>query len=331
MERKRLAILKTLRDAANPLSSKRIAGELLAGGHDISERTVRFYLKLMDEDGVTENVGKKGRIITQLGQEELSSSKVIEKVGFLSAKIDQMACRMEFDLAAQSGTVVLNMTVLRPDQLAKSLDLMIRVFQADLAMGRLVGLFEPGERVGDTVVPEGMVGVGTVCSITLNGVLLRHGIPTTSRFGGLLEIRDRQPTKFVEVITYEGTSVDPLEVFCRSGMTDIKGAVTTGNGRIGASFREFPAVSLDKVTELGRALEQVGLGGLLKIGWPGQPLLGIPVHEGRIGAIIIGGLNPVAVVEEMGERIHSRALEGIVDYDRLFPYTELEERMRRGS
>jgi repressor of nif and glnA expression len=87
-------------------------------------------------------------------------------------------------------------------------------------------------------------------------------------------------------------------------------------------------VSLDRVTEIGRSLQQVGLGGLLKTGWPGQPLLGIPVHEGRIGAIIIGGLNPVAVVEEMGERIHSRALEGVVDYDRLFPYNELEERVR---
>ncbi len=31
-------------------------------------------------------------------------------------------------------------------------------------------------------VPEGFVGIGTVCSITVNGVLLSREIPTRSRF-----------------------------------------------------------------------------------------------------------------------------------------------------
>ena len=38
-------------------------------------------------------------------------------------------------------------------------------------------------------------------------------------------------------VNYDGTSIDPLEVFIRSGMTDNIGVVKTGNGRIGASFR----------------------------------------------------------------------------------------------
>jgi len=328
MERKRLAVLRVLKDAAKPLSSARIAEELLAGGHDISERTVRFYLKLMDGEGTTKNLGRRGRTITERGLEELSSSNVIEKVGFLSAKIDQMAYRMALDVEQRTGTVVLNMTVLRPEQLVKSIREIAKVFEEGYGMGRLMGLFGPGEQVGDVTVPEGMVGVGTVCSITLNGVLLKYGIPVTSRFGGLLEIRDGKPARFVDIIMYEGTSVDPLEIFIGSGMTDYTGVITSGNGRIGASFREFPAVSLDQVTEIAEQLEEIGLGGLLRIGWPGQPILDIPVHEGRVGAIIIGGLNPVAVVEEAGERIHSRALAGMVDYSSLFPYEELEERVR---
>lgn len=329
MERKRLAVLRVLKDATRPLNSARIAKELLAAGHDVSERTVRFYLKLTDEEGITRNFGRKGRSITDLGLEELSSSKVIEKVGFLSGKIDQMAYRMDFDPEEKGGTVVLNMTVLRPEQLAKSVPQIVRVFEEGYGMGRLLGLFEPGESVGELTVPEGMVGVGTVCSITLNGVLLKYGIPITPRFGGLLEIRDGKPVRFVEIIMYEGTSVDPLEIFVGSGMTDYTGVITSGNGRIGASFREFPAASLDQVAEIAGQLEEVGLGGLLRIGYPGQPLLDIPVHEGRVGAIIIGGLNPVAVVEEAGVHIHSRALAGIVDYDTLFPYDDLAERLRR--
>jgi repressor of nif and glnA expression len=174
-----------------------------------------------------------------------------------------------------------------------------------------------------------MIGIGTVCSITLNAVLLKHGIPTTSRFGGLLEIWDRKLTRFVEIITYDGTSVDPLEVFIRSGMTDCRNVVERGCGRIGASFREFPAASRDRVRTIAGRLDEVGLGGVKVIGHPGQPVLGIPVHEGRIGAVTTGGLNPVAIVEEAGEHVYSKALAGVVDYVRLFPYEELEDRVRQ--
>ena len=46
----------------------------------------------------------------------------------------------------------------------------------------------------------------------------------------------------------------------------------------------------------------------MKIGWPGQPLLDIPVSEGRCGALVIGGLNPVAIIEENGNRVLARAM-----------------------
>jgi len=134
--------------------------------------------------------------------------------------------------------------------------------------------------------------------------------------------------RFAEIIMYDGTSLDPLEVFIASGMTDYLGAVLRGNGRIGASFREFPAVSRDLVIHLADRLETIGLGGFMRIGRPGQPLLDIPVGEGRFGAVVIGGLNPVAILEENGVKVHSRALAGLIDFGRLFHYSELEDRLR---
>ncbi len=128
---------------------------------------------------------------------------------------------------------------------------MSEVFAAGYAMGELIVLLRPGEQVGQQAIPEGNVGIGTVCSITFNGVLVAHGIPTHSRFGGLLELRDHKPTRFVEFINYDGTTLDPLEVFIRSVMTDYVGATQTGNGLIGASFREVPADSRDHVLDLG--------------------------------------------------------------------------------
>ncbi len=325
-EKRRLAILRILLESDHPVSSGKINERLESMGYDISERTVRYYLTAMDKEGLTENLGKRGRRLTAKGRAELQTARVIEKVGFLAAKIDQMTYRMSFDMREKSGTVVINLSILDRSLLAAAVPLVTRVFEAGYSMGTMMGLFHAGERVGGIVIPDDAVGVATVCSITLNGVLLDHGIPTNSRFGGLLELTDRKPSRFVEIITYEGTSIDPLEVFIRSGMTDYVGATSTGNGRIGVGFREVPADSREKVIELAHKLEDVGLGGFLTIGWPGQPLLEIPVSEGRIGAIVIGGLNPAAILEEKDIHVQSRALASLADYELLFPYTELPKR-----
>jgi repressor of nif and glnA expression len=127
---------------------------------------------------------------------------------------------------------------------------------------------------------------------------------------------------------YDGTSIDPLEVFIRSGMTNYIGAIKTGNGRICVGFREFPAESRDRVEELAEKLERAGLGAFISIGRPGQPLFDIPVSEGRVGAIVMGGLNSSSILEETGHRVCSRALSGLIDFGRLFHYEEMDERLR---
>ena len=172
-EKKHLAILNILKGSARPLSGSRITEELLALGHEISERTVRFYLKKMDEDGLTRSIGKRGRQITERGLSELDSARIIERVGFLSAKIDRMTYRMNFDLTSKSGTVVINVTLVDPRALSKRLDMIGQVFEQGYAMGHLATLLEPGVNTGHITVQEGMIGIGTVCSITLNGVLLK--------------------------------------------------------------------------------------------------------------------------------------------------------------
>jgi HTH-type transcriptional regulator, global nitrogen regulator NrpRI len=328
-EEKRVAILRVLQEADRPLGSSGITERLEAMGHDISERTVRFHLLDMDQAGLTENLGRNGRAITRRGLTELDSARGFEKVGILSAKIDQMTYKMDFDLATRTGSVVLNLSLIERSKLERAVPLINDVFAAGYAMGKLMALFRPAEQVGHSLIPEGSVGIGTVCSITINGVLVANGIPTHSRFGGLLELREGKPTRFAEFINYDGTTLDPLEIFIRSVMTDYVGATRTGNGLIGASFREVPADSRDHVLELDREMVKAGLGAISLIGWPGQSLLKIPVSEGRLGLVVVGGLNPVAILEEQG--IHVRrtgALAGLIDYNRLFPYEELAERSR---
>jgi HTH-type transcriptional regulator, global nitrogen regulator NrpRI len=321
-QRNRAAILGALSKLHVPTTSARLTEFLSAAGCNLSERTVRLYLNQLDGEGLTVSRGKR-RTITDKGLVELRAVQTLERVGYLSARIDQMTFSMTFDLVTRTGLVVVNMSLVDPRHLAACADEIRKVFARGYAMGNLLAILPPGASLGEHAVPPDRLGVCTVCSITLNGVLLKHGVPTTSRFGGLLELRDGRPTRFVEMIHYDGTSIDPLEVFIRSGMTNYCGAVADGNGVIGASFREMPESSRDLAAHLADRVSAIGLGGFLEIGWPAQPVLGLPVGTGRIGVVMIGGLNPMSILEERGHRVQSRALAGLLEYNRLFHYDDL--------
>lgn len=326
---KKIAILNVLREQSNPVSSAKITEQLLLGGMEFSERTVRFYLKEFDEAGLTVAYGKKGRKITEAGLAELQSSQIIQSPGYLSAKIDRMIYRMNFDLPLRSGTVVVNTSLVAPQHLASCSQKVCEVFAGGFGMGKLMALLGPGEVIGDLTIPDDKIGFCTVCSITINGILLKHGIPMRSLFGGLLRLKDGKAFRFVEMIHYDGTSIDPLEVFIRSGMTDYHGAIEGGDGLIGASFREVPGESRQRLINISQRLEEIGLGAIMELGMPGQPLLEIPVSYGRVGAIVVGGLNPIAILEEREYRVFSRALSGLLEYDRLFHFEEFPSKLQR--
>lgn len=326
IEKKRLAILRVLLEYNNEaVGSNIITEKLLETGYAISERTVRFHLLSLDKEGYTEYFPKKGRRITEKGITEISKARVYEKVGFLSSKIDRLTYRMNFDLSKRDGTVVINTSLIERTNLKKAIPLMCKIFQNGLGMGRLLTFFLPGEELDRFTIPDGYIGIGTVCSITINGILLAHGVPTKSRFGGLLEIKQSKPSRFIAIINYDGTSLDPLEIFMKGGMTDYTGAAETGNGLIGASFREMPEESRKSVIDIAEKLEEIGLGGFMEIGCPGRPLCEVPVTAGSFGAVIIGGLNSLGIVEESGIQIYSRALSGLVDFKRLFSYEDIEK------
>ena len=137
-----------------------------------------------------------------------------------------------------------------------------------------------------------------------------------SRFGGLLEMQDGRPKRFVDLIEYRGSTLDPLEVFILANKTRVRSVVRTGTGILCASFREVPSVAVDDLRRIERDLRASGLGGVVAIGQPNQPLFGIPVSEGRSGVVVIGGLNPVAAVHEAGISVAVHSLVGLEPYER---------------
>lgn len=321
-ERKIISILQILQDYNKPVGSAIIAIKLQELGFDLSERTIRYYLQKMDTKGYTENLGKKGRIITKKGISELKSAFVFEKVGFIASKIDTLTYQMDFSLQKRAGSIILNLTTFHNHFFYKAYEQIKNVFDEGLGMGKFIMIGHPDSIVGNIKIDPDKIAIGTVCSVTINGIFLKKGIYTTSQFGGVLEYTNGKPHRFAEIIKYDGTSIDPLEIFIKGGMTNIRDVIKTGNGRIGASFREFPSIALHKVEKIKSRLDDIGLGGILLIGKPGRPLLDIPVPEGRVGMVVAGGLNPIAAVEEEGIPTENAALKLVFDFDNMIHYED---------
>ena len=319
-----LAILKVLdKQPDKILGSREISRQLKLHGIELTERTVRYHLRILDERGFTKVFGKEGRMIMQKGKEELSQSLVSEKVGFVISKIETLSYLTNLDLEKKEGDIILNVSYFPEKNLKEALRIMKPVFLSQYIMSDKVVMRRGGEKIGDIIVPKGQVGFGTVCSVTINGIFLKAGIPVTSKFGGVLQVENSVPSRFTALISYEGSSLDPLETFIKSRMTDVMGATKDHNGKILASFREIPVVSIEKAKELSQAMKEKGIGGILFIGNPNQPLLEMPVAMDKAGMIIVGGLNPIAALEEAGITTVSKAMSTLYKFSDLVKFKEL--------
>lgn len=317
VERKIIAILRILQDASRSLGSTVIAESLKENGVELSERAVRYHLKLMDERGLTEPHGRNGRLITKLGTDEVNAALVRDKVGFVISKIERLAFQTSFNPESRTGLLPVNVSFFPEKEFARAIPIMQDAFRAGFGASDMIAIARAGETIGDIVVPPGSIGLATVCSIVFNGVLLSAGIPMDSRFGAILQIRNNQPVRFTDLIQYNGSSLDPSEVFIQARMTDVRAAVRTGNGRILANYREIPAICRPLAAEVFDKMTAAGIRGLVVMGNPSEPVGEVPVDLNRVGIVLQGGLNPVAATREAGIPMENRAMGTLVEYEQL--------------
>lgn len=323
MNKTMISILKVLdKQPDTILGSREISRQLKLHGIELTERTVRYHLRILDERGYTKVFGKEGRMITQKGREELSHSLVSEKVGFVISKIETLSYLTNLDFDTMEGDIILNVSFFSEERLKDALRIMEPVFSSPYVMSDKVVMHRGGESIGDIIVPEGQIGFGTVCSVTINGIFLKAGIPVTSKFGGVLQVNS-SPVRFTALISYEGSSLDPLEIFIKSRMTDVINAAERNTGKILASFREIPVVSIDRARELNAKMKEKGIGGILAIGNPNQPLFEMPVNVDKAGMIIVGGLNPIAAIEESGIQTVSKAMSTLYKFSNLTNFKDI--------
>ena len=324
VESKVLAILNTLVDSREVIGSRIIAQRLKDRGVDLGERAVRYHLRLMDEKGLTQLVSRRdGRTITELGRAELKIAMVTHKVGFALSRIEILAFRTNFDVDKHTGSIPVNVSFFSEGDFNKALKAMQPIFRTGLCVSDLVAVASEGEALGDLVVPEGKKGIATICSIVVNGSLLKAGVPMDSKFGGILQIRNHSPLRFVEIIHYAGSSLDPTEIFIRANMTSVAKAAEDGSGEILANYREIPAICRPVAEEVEAKLKDAGIRGILLMGNVSEPVCEIPIELNQIGIVLIGGLNPVAAAAEAGIISESHAMSTVVDYRKLVKISEV--------
>jgi hypothetical protein len=329
-ERKILSILRVLSESSEPLGSITIARELERYGVSLSERAIRYHLRLTDERGYTQPLGRDGRMITPAGIAELGMALAPEQVGFMNEKLELLAFNTTFNPEKRTGQIPINTTLIDRGRFPAALAAMREAFKAGFCVSQLVATAAAGELLGSVVVPEGKIGLATVCGAVINGVLLKAGVPVGNKFGGVLEVKNTQPRRFVAVINYDGTSLDPSEQYIRAGMTSVSEAARTGSGKVLANFREIPAPARSLVSEKIERLKEAGIGGVYTLGNTSGPVCRVTVGLNRVGMVLLGGLNPVAAAVEAGVAVENVAESGLIDFTQLESFGQLCEEYKIG-
>lgn len=339
-------ILAALRDQPwkELVTTRDLMDALSAQGLDLSERTLRLYLAEMAEVGLIERHGRRGYSLAAAGAEIARELTISRRLGSILYRMEETMCQVSFDLARGAGLVSINAYVIPRRFLAPLCDELEAVFKAGLAVGSRVLFADAGSDILGRTVPPGCIGVGTMCSLTLAGMFMRRGIPSHAIFGGLLRVVDKRPEHFLEMIRYDATTLSPNEVYIRANLTSVADAARSGTGAITASFREVPMSALPRLRELVRECEEAGFPGVMLVGRPGQPVMNIPVHEGRVGVVLATGLNPLASLWEHSLFLRSaegseqpfrlddsRPMVGPAPYESLIPYQDFRQRATRSA
>ena len=322
-ERIIISILKILSENSKPLGSTTIARKLKYDGVLLGERVVRYHLRIADLRGYTQSMGREGRMITPEGRQEIKEAFATQQLGFVREKLKALAYQTTFDPEKRVGRLPINTSLIKKGELKRAISVMKDAFRANVCVSDLVAIAQEGEKLGSVIVPNGQIGLATVCSVVINGVLLRAGVSCDYRFGGVLQIRNSEPRRFVAIIEYAGTSLDPSEQFIRAKMTSVSETVKTGNGKILGVFRTIPALTREVVERNISLLKEAGIGGVYTLGNTSESIYQIPVATNRIGIVQLSGLNPIAAASEAGIKIENIAESGLIDFEQLHSFWQI--------
>lgn len=232
----------------------------------------------------------------------------MEKVKFLLSKAWNLIYMVDFDLESHQGQVITNISHVNKEDLDDALD----IFSQMMSMKPEYNISKYYQIIPD--LKEGKSSIATICSLTIEGILNKKGIPATPRYGGILEIESKSP-RFIELTAYSGSSLDPHEIYLSKGLTSILEAVK-GKGRILASLKEIPYIARPEALDILNEIRQAGFS-ILEVGKPSELIYNAKVVRYHAGIVTPGGLNPIAAVKEAGIPVEPKAVETMMDISQM--------------
>jgi hypothetical protein len=228
------------------------------------------------------------------------------KIPFLLSKSWNLIQQVNFDVEKSKGNIISNVSYVAKDNLDESLKIM------EDAYNNNPKYINPYYKIIDHPTDSAKAGIATICSLSIDGILINNGIMSNPKYGGLLELTE--PPLFIDMISYNGTTIDPHKVFLSKNMTSITGNI--GPNKILASVKEVPYIAREYAVYLLDILNNVGFS-IYKIGKPRELVYNAKAENYNFGVITGGGLNSIGAIKEKGIDIEVKAIEKLIPFEKM--------------
>lgn len=236
-----------------------------------------------------------------------ADTKEHSQIPFLLSQSWNKIVKVDFDVETWKGNIIGNISYIDKKNLDDALEIMNDTFKSNSKY------INPYYKIVDHPRDSNRVGIATICSLSIDGILINNGIRCHPRYGGLLEL-STSPL-FVDLISYNGSSIDPHKIFISKNMTSFDNDVEPN--RILASLKEIPYMARDYSVYLLDILKNIGFS-IYKIGKPRELTYNAKVNNYNFGIVTGSGLNLAGALKEKGIDINVKAM------DKLMPFEEME-------
>ena len=228
------------------------------------------------------------------------------KLTFLLSKSWNLIQQVDFDIEKQKGEIIANVSYVARDDLDSALSVMEDTYN------RNPKYINPYYKLIAHPDDADKVGIATICSLSIDGILINNGIMSNPKYSGLLELTE--PPLFIDMISYNGTTLDPHKIFLSKNMTSI--SAVDGPNKILASVKEIPYITRDYAVQILDILNNIGFS-IYKIGKPREVVYNSKVDNYNFGVITGGGLNSIGAVKEKGIDIEVKAREKLIPFEKM--------------
>ena len=235
-----------------------------------------------------------------------ADNKTHSKTPFLLSKSWNLIQQVDFDVETRKGNIIVNISYINKDQVNNVLEIMKETYDSNPKY------INPYYKLVEHPTDENKIGIATVCSLSIDGLLIKNGIMSNPKYGGLLDLSENP--LFVDLISYNGSSVDPHKIFIAKHMTSITRNI--GSNKILASLKEIPYISREYAVQLLNMLKNIGFS-IYKIGKPRELVYNAKVDNYNFGVVAGSGLNLIGALKEKGIDIEVKAIAKLMKFEEM--------------